>query len=46
MNALTLSNIMFNEDGVNGSYKNKVNGDINPPHLINTITLWANEEVQ
>ena len=39
MNALTLSNFMFNEDGVNGSSRNKVNGEINPPYLINTITF-------
>ena len=36
---------MFHEDGVNGPSNNKVNGDINPPYLINTITLCANEEV-
>ena len=32
MNALTLSKRMFHEDGVNGDYKNKVNGKINPPY--------------
>ena len=31
MNALTLSNRMFHEYGVNGYYKNKINEDINPP---------------
>ena len=31
MNALTLSNRMFYEDDVNGDYRNKVNGEINPP---------------
>ena len=31
MNALTLSNRMFIEDGVNGDYRNKVNGEINQP---------------
>ena len=31
MNASTLSNRMFHEDGVNGDYRNKVNGEINPP---------------
>ena len=31
INALTLSNRMFHEYGVNGYYKNKTNGDINPP---------------
>ena len=31
MNALTLSNRMFHEDDVNGYYRDKLNGDINPP---------------
>ena len=36
---------MFNEDGVNGVSKNKVNGEINPPYLLDTITLCSNKEV-
>ena len=45
MNTLTLSNCMFNEDVVSGSLNNKVNGEINPPYLFNTITSCNNEEV-
>ena len=29
MNSLTLSNLMFSEDGVNGDYNYKLNGEIN-----------------
>ena len=45
MNTLTLSNCMFNEDVVSGSLNNKVNGEINPPYLLDMIKFCANEEV-
>ena len=44
LNALTLSNRMFHEDGVTGSSKNKFNGDINLPYIRDTITFCTNEE--
>ena len=46
MNYLTISNLMFHEDGVNISSKNKSNGEINPIYLIDTIKFCNNEEVQ
>ena len=45
MNASRISNIMFNEDGVNGASNNKVNEEIKPPYLLYSVTLCANEEV-
>ena len=44
MNALMISNCMFNKDVFNGVSNNKVNGDIKTPYLLDTIKLCANEE--